>query len=242
MRTINACNKHGLKTWGYFIIGLPGENKQTVRETIDLAKSLPLDIALFHVAMPYAGTEFYFQSVANGWLNTYDWKHFDMNDSVVVGYEDFSPADILAATKQAFREFYLRPRQAWRLLKLMRASGDFGMVWSVARNFLSWIFSRREDRVASGQLEAAPQLTQAVNPEDARKAIHSQPVLEAPRFNPATAKPRATAASRRPPGASPPLGLFRRAAGNEVPRPAAAGLVPVEPRLMARELGAARRF
>ena len=37
--------------------------------------------------MPYAGTEFYFQAVANGWLNTYDWKHFDMNDSAVVGYE-----------------------------------------------------------------------------------------------------------------------------------------------------------
>ena len=31
------------------------------------AKKIPLDIALFHVAMPYAGTEFYFQAVANGW-------------------------------------------------------------------------------------------------------------------------------------------------------------------------------
>ena len=34
VRTINLCKKHGVKTWGYFIIGLPGENRQTVRETI----------------------------------------------------------------------------------------------------------------------------------------------------------------------------------------------------------------
>jgi radical SAM superfamily enzyme YgiQ (UPF0313 family) len=193
VRTINLCHKHGIKTWGYFIIGLPGETKETVRETIDLAKSIPLDIALFHVAMPYAGTEFYFQAVANGWLNTYDWKHFDMNDSAVVGYDDFGAEEILKATKQAFREFYLRPVQAWRLLSMMRASGDFGMVWSVARNFLGWIFSGKEDRVVPKVLRDAPQLSQSVNPEDARKALHSLPVLEAPRVNPNTAKPRHSA-------------------------------------------------
>jgi radical SAM superfamily enzyme YgiQ (UPF0313 family) len=190
IRTINLCQKHGIKTWGYFIIGLPGENRQTVRETIDLAKKIPLDIALFHVAMPYAGTEFYFQAVANGWLNTYDWKHFDMNDSAVVGYGEFGAEEILKATKQAFREFYLRPVQAWRLLRMMQATGDFGMVYSVARNFLSWIFSGKEDRVAPRSLEDAPQLTESINPEDARKALHSLPVIEAPRLNPNTAKPR----------------------------------------------------
>ena len=188
VETIGLCHKHGVKTWGYFILGLPGENRQTVRETIDLARRLPLDIALFHVAMPYAGTEFYFQAVANGWLNTYDWKHFDMNDSAVVGYEELSAAEILAATKQAFREFYLRPVQAWRLLRLIQASGDFGMVWTVARNFLSWIFSRREDRVAPRASADAPSLVR-VDPEHARGACHSSPVLEAPRVNAATAKP-----------------------------------------------------
>ncbi len=188
--TIRMCNKHGIKTWGYFIIGLPGENKQTVRETIDFAKSIPLDIALFHVAMPYAGTEFYFQSVANGWLNTTDWKHFDMNDSSVVGYDDFSSEEILKATKQAFREFYFRPKQAWRLFKMMAGTGDFGMVWGVCKNFLSWIYSKKEDRVVPKSLDDAPQLTESINPEDAKKALHSLPVMEAPRTDASTAKPR----------------------------------------------------
>lgn len=191
-KTIRMCNSLGIKTWGYFIIGLPGENKQTVRQTIDFAKSIPLDIALFHVAMPYAGTEFYFQSVANGWLNTTDWKHFDMNDSAVVGYEDFSAEEILKATKQAFREFYFRPRQMWRMSKMMLSAGDMGMIWDVCKNFLGWIYSKKEDRVVPKQLQNAPQLKENVNPEDARNALHSLAVIESPRTDPRTAKPRHT--------------------------------------------------
>jgi radical SAM superfamily enzyme YgiQ (UPF0313 family) len=189
-RAIQLCYKHGIKTWGYFIMGLPGENKRTVRQTIDLAKSLPLDIALFHVAMPYAGTEFYFQAVANGWLNTTEWKHFDMSDSSVVGYDDFSAEEILKATKQAFREFYMRPSQAWRLLKMAAGARDFGSIWKVAKNFLSWIYLSRGDRVAAKTPEEAPQLTGEINPEEARRAVHSLPVIEAPRLDPKTAKTR----------------------------------------------------
>ena len=189
-QTIRLCHRHGLKTWGYFIIGLPGETRQTVRETIDFAKSIPLDIALFHVAMPYAGTEFYFQAVANGWLNTSQWRHFDMNDSAVVQYDDFSAAEILQATKQAFREFYFRPVQMWRLAKMLLGAGDLGMIWSVAKNFLGWIFTRREDRVASRTNEDCPTLTQTVTTDDARNALYQLPVLEPPRTNPKTAKPR----------------------------------------------------
>jgi radical SAM superfamily enzyme YgiQ (UPF0313 family) len=188
--SINLCNKHGIKTWGYFIIGLPGENRQTVRATIDFAKSIPLDIALFHVAMPYAGTEFYFQSVANGWLNTNEWSHFDMNDSAVVGYDDFTSEDILKATKQAFREFYFRPKQMWRMSKMMLSAGDIGMIASVCRNFLGWIFTSKQDRIALKPDPSAPQLSGSVDPNDARNALHSLPVLEAPRTDASTAKPR----------------------------------------------------
>ncbi len=188
--TIEMCHRIGIKTWGYFIIGLPGENAATVDETIAFAKSIPLDIALFHVAMPYAGTEFYFQSVANGWLNTTDWKHFDMNDSAVVGYEDFSSKQILDATKRAFREFYFRPGQMWRMSRMLMGAGDLAMVWDVARNFLRWIHSSKEDRVADRALTAAPVLSETVNPDDARGAVHSLPVIEPPRSDEQTAKRR----------------------------------------------------
>ena len=43
---ITWSQKAGIKNWGYFIIGLPGETEETIQETIRFAKNLPLDIAL----------------------------------------------------------------------------------------------------------------------------------------------------------------------------------------------------
>jgi anaerobic magnesium-protoporphyrin IX monomethyl ester cyclase len=65
-RALEWSRNAGIKNWGYFIIGLPGETEETIRETIDFSKSLPLDIALFHVAAPYPGTPFFFEVVKNG--------------------------------------------------------------------------------------------------------------------------------------------------------------------------------
>ena len=42
--------KAGIKNWGYFIIGLPGETLGTIREIIDFSKTLPLELAIFHIA------------------------------------------------------------------------------------------------------------------------------------------------------------------------------------------------
>lgn len=174
---VELCCKVGIRTWGYFIMGLPGETSQSLGETARFARSLPLDIALFHIAVPYAGTEFYFQAVANGWLNTVDWKHFDMNDSVVVQYPGLPAQEILAATKRAFREFYFRPTQMLRLARMLLGTGDVGMVLRVGRNFVSWIFSSGDgDRAAQGP------------PMDSVEV--DRPVLESPRSDPATAKPR----------------------------------------------------
>ena len=67
-RALRWAKKAGIANWGYFIIGLPGETEVTIRETIEFAKKLPLDIALFHVAAPYPGTPFFFEVVKEGWF------------------------------------------------------------------------------------------------------------------------------------------------------------------------------
>ena len=58
----------GIKNWGYFIIGLPGETVATIKQTIAFAKAMPLDIALFHIAAPYPGTPFFHEVVKNKWF------------------------------------------------------------------------------------------------------------------------------------------------------------------------------
>ena len=58
-RALRWSKRAGIMNWGYFIIGLPGETEATIRQTIDFAKKLPLDIALFHISAPYPGTPFF---------------------------------------------------------------------------------------------------------------------------------------------------------------------------------------
>lgn len=141
--TIAMVHKKGIRTWGYFMLGLPEETKDSIDGTIRLANALPLDLALFHVAVPYPGTDFYEQTLKEGWLVTQDWSFFDMNDMAVVGYPGLSSEEILRGTKRAYRKFYMRPRQIFRMLSLFTSSKDFFLLWKIARGFISWVFSRK---------------------------------------------------------------------------------------------------
>ena len=80
-------HKAGIKNWGYFIIGLPGETVESIKQTIALSKKLPIDIALFHVAAPYPGTPFFFEAVEKGWFRQgVNWEAVDMDQTTVLDY------------------------------------------------------------------------------------------------------------------------------------------------------------
>jgi radical SAM superfamily enzyme YgiQ (UPF0313 family) len=142
-KAIEMVHKRGIRTWGYFMMGLPEETKDTIDETIRLAKALPLDLALFHVAVPYPGTDYYEQAREEGWLVTQDWSFFDMNDTAVIAYPGLNAEEILRETKRAYRKFYLRLRQIFRMLNLFTSSKDFFLLWKIARGFINWTFSRK---------------------------------------------------------------------------------------------------
>jgi radical SAM superfamily enzyme YgiQ (UPF0313 family) len=119
-QAIEWARKAGIKNWGYFIIGLPGETVETIRETIDLAKALPLDIALFHVAAPYPGTPFFFEVVENGWFRKgTKWEQVDMDKDTVLEYENLSAEDLLYWQKRAFREWAFRPGPVKTYIKML---------------------------------------------------------------------------------------------------------------------------
>lgn len=132
----------GIKNWGYFIIGLPGETRDTIRETINLAKTLPLDIALFHVAAPYPGTPFFFEVVENGWFRPgVNWEEVDMDQATVLDYPDLKAEDLLYWQKRAFREWAFRPRPIWTFLKGLNSWEGFKSALDIVRQTLGWIRS-----------------------------------------------------------------------------------------------------
>jgi len=110
----------GIRNWGYFIIGLPGETEETVRQTIAFSKKLPLDLALFHVAAPYPGTPFYFEVVKNGWFRPGTrWEEVDMDRSTVLDYPELSGERLEYWQQRAFREWAFRPGPVWTYAKML---------------------------------------------------------------------------------------------------------------------------
>lgn len=119
-RALHWAKKAGIMNWGYFIIGLPGETEETIRETINFAKKLPLDIALFHVAAPYPGTPFFFEVVENNWFRPGTrWEQVDMDKGTVLDYPNMPAERLLYWQKRAFREWAFRPGPIFTYLKML---------------------------------------------------------------------------------------------------------------------------
>ncbi len=139
-RALAWARASGIKNWGYFIIGLPGETVQTIQETIALAKALPLDIALFHVAAPYPGTPFFFEVVENGWFRPGTrWEEVDMDEDTVLDYPDLKAEDLRYWQKRAFREWALRPGPLWTFLKSLNSWQGLKSGLDIGRQTLGWV-------------------------------------------------------------------------------------------------------
>lgn len=120
MRSLTSARKAGIKNWGYFIIGLPTETEETIQQTIKFSKSLPLDIALFHVAAPYPGTPFFFEVVREKWFRPGTrWEQVDMDKGTVLDYPGLPAERLLYWQKRAFREWALRPGPILTYLKMV---------------------------------------------------------------------------------------------------------------------------
>jgi len=132
----------GIKNWGYFIIGLPGETEETIQETIAYAKQLPLDIALFHIAAPYPGTPFFYEVVENNWFRPgTKWEEVDMDQSTVLDYANLPAERLEYWQKRATREWSLRPGPIWTFLKGLNSWEGFKSAVSVGVQTLNFIRS-----------------------------------------------------------------------------------------------------
>ena len=139
-KALRWAKQAGIMNWGYFIIGLPGETEETIRMTIDFAKKLPLDIALFHVAAPYPGTPFFFEVVENGWFRAGTrWEQVDMDKGTVLDYPNLSAERLLYWQKRAFREWAFRPAPMLTYMKMLLSDvNTFKSALSVGLQHLSW--------------------------------------------------------------------------------------------------------
>jgi radical SAM superfamily enzyme YgiQ (UPF0313 family) len=98
---VTKAKKYGLRTHATYMIGLPGDTKETIEQTLKFAVSLGTDSFQVSIATPYPGTEFYERAKRNGWLVTDDFGRYDGNKESVISYPWLTKEEIDREFKKA---------------------------------------------------------------------------------------------------------------------------------------------
>lgn len=121
---IRAAKAAGIKTYCAFILGLPGETRETAMDTIAFAQRTLPNGAQFNVAVPYPGTELYDLLQAQGRLEEgVDWRTM-YQDAALVGTDALAPEELNQLRRLAYTKLYFNPRWWWQNLRFALASRD----------------------------------------------------------------------------------------------------------------------
>ncbi len=123
----------GIRSFGFFIFGYPGETPAALDRTIEYAVELDPDFANFYPAVPYPGTQLYEKAKRDGMLASEDWTRMEYSYYLLRG-NGLDESVVMNAINRAKRRFYLRPSylarhagDVWRL-----ATSKWSVAWHVA--------------------------------------------------------------------------------------------------------------
>ncbi len=142
----------GLETIGFFIIGLPGDTRETMERTIEFAIELDPMIANFSMMTPYPGTIVYEIVKRQGRLLVKDYEDYVFFDNKA----RFEMGDLTAELmeemfRKAYRRFYWRPKYILRAIRRKDFWLNFGRNVRIAYRT---IFPRKEKTELRRQIEA----------------------------------------------------------------------------------------
>ena len=138
------CHRLGLKVHGDFILGLPGETRESIRRTIDFAKELDVHTVQVSVAHAYPGTEMYDFVVRNGFISNKRMVDEGGQQLAHIEYPGLPADEVMEAVHRFYDEFYFRPKAIFRIVrKALFDSGERRRLYVEAKSFLKTRATRR---------------------------------------------------------------------------------------------------
>ncbi|HEY3928287.1 MAG TPA: hopanoid biosynthesis associated radical SAM protein HpnJ [Candidatus Koribacter sp.] len=113
------CHKLGLKIHGDFILGLPGETKDSIRRTMDFAKELDVETIQVSIAHAYPGTELYDYAKSNGFIVQEGAAMVDEQGHQVamIEYPGLPRDYVMEMVHKFYDEYYFRPKAIFRIVR-----------------------------------------------------------------------------------------------------------------------------
>lgn len=147
IRFTKDCQKLGLSIHGAFIMGLPGESRTTITETIEFAKMLDLNSIQASIASPYPGTEFYDLCIENGWITSDSFLDGTGHQKCTISYPGLSSAEIFNSVEEFYNKFYFRPKYILRSIgKMILDSNERKKLLKEGKQYLAYMRKRRESQ------------------------------------------------------------------------------------------------
>jgi hopanoid biosynthesis associated radical SAM protein HpnJ len=147
------CKKLGLVVHGDFILGLPGESRETIKKTIAFAKELDVETIQVSLAHAYPGTELYDFAKQNGFItNEQQMVDEGGHQLAQIEYPGLPREEVMEAVHRFYDEYYFRPKAVFRIVrKAVFDNDERKRLYKEAKSFLKlraqrkrWVEDRRK--------------------------------------------------------------------------------------------------
>ncbi len=114
-RAVNMAHEAGIETVGFFMIGLPGDTEETLRETLRFACSIPLTYLKASMTLPFPSSALFRQIEREGRIKSRNWDIYNFHCTTEVWeHENLSWETIRKYYGLFHRKFYFRPSYIWK--------------------------------------------------------------------------------------------------------------------------------
>jgi hopanoid biosynthesis associated radical SAM protein HpnJ len=143
-RFTENCHKLGLVIHADFIVGLPGESRESLRNTIEFAKKLDTETIQVSIAHPYPGTEFYDYVKTNNLITIDSMTDESGHQLPNIIYPGLNRGELVEWVEKFYGEYYFRPKAAWRVVKKAIVNNDVPRLYKEAREYLALRSKRKK--------------------------------------------------------------------------------------------------
>ena len=130
------CHSLGLVIHADFILGLPGETKGSIRNTINFAKTLDCETIQVSIAHAYPGTEFYDFAKANGYITNERMEDGGGHQMAHIEYPGLPTDYVMEMVHRFYDEYYFRPKAAFRVVWKAFVNRDLPRLYVEAKAFM----------------------------------------------------------------------------------------------------------
>ena len=140
---------------GDFILGLPGETRESIRNTIDFAKQLDCETIQVSIAHAFPGTEFFDFAKENGFITNEAMSDDGGHQMAHIEYPGLPVEYVMEMVHKFYDEYYFRPKAAFRVVWQAIVNRDVPRLYDEAKSFMKLRSQRNKAVRAAKEANAA---------------------------------------------------------------------------------------